>query len=79
MTSPAALSSACAFGRAKSRLPFPVPFRVYDETIRVMRAAVQKAELGQADMFAALKRLDGEARRVEDTSRSHATETLRLN
>jgi hypothetical protein len=30
-------------------------------------------------MFAALKRLDGEARRVEDTSRSHATETLRLN
>jgi hypothetical protein len=52
----------------KSRLPFPVPPRLYDETIRVMKAAVQKAKLGREDMLAALKRLDGEARRVE----SHA-------
>jgi hypothetical protein len=30
-----------------------------------MKAAVQRAKLGQDDMFAALKRLDDEARRVE--------------
>jgi uncharacterized protein len=49
----------------KDRHPFPVPLKVYDETIRVMKTAVQKAKLGQRDMLAALKRLDDEARRVE--------------
>ena len=49
----------------KDRHPFPVPIKVYDETIRVMKAGVQKAKLGQDDMLAALKRLDDEARRVE--------------
>ena len=49
----------------KDRHPFPVPLRVYDETIRVMKAAVQKARLGRDDMLAAVKRLDDEARRVE--------------
>jgi hypothetical protein len=49
----------------KDRHPFPVPLSVYDETIRVMKAAVRKAKLGQADMLAALKRLDDETRRVE--------------
>ena len=49
----------------KDRHPFPVPLKVYDETIRVMKAAVQKAKLGQEDMLAALNRLDDEARRVE--------------
>jgi uncharacterized protein len=49
----------------KDRHPFPVPLRVYDETIKVMRAAVQKAKLGRDDMLAAVKRLDDEARRVE--------------
>jgi hypothetical protein len=49
----------------KDRHPFPVPLKVYDETISVMKAAVQKAKLGQDDKLAALKRLDDEARRVE--------------
>jgi uncharacterized protein len=49
----------------KDRHPFPVPLKVYDETIRVMKAAVQKAKLGEDDRLAALKRLDDEARRVE--------------
>jgi hypothetical protein len=49
----------------KDRHPFSVPLSVYDETIRVMKAAVRKAKLGQADMLAALERLDDEARRVE--------------
>jgi len=42
-----------------------VPLKVYDETISVMKAAVEKARLGQDDRLAALKRLDDEARRVE--------------
>ena len=49
----------------KDRHPFPVPLKVYDETISVMKAAVEKAKLGQDDKLAALKRLDDEARRVE--------------
>ena len=49
----------------KDRHPFPVPLKVYDETISVMKVAVQKAKLGQDDELAALKRLDDEARRVE--------------
>ena len=31
----------------KDRHPFPVPLKVYDETIRVLKSAVQKAKLGQ--------------------------------
>jgi hypothetical protein len=48
--------------------PFPVPLKVYDETIRVMKKAVQKAKLGRDDRLAALKRLDDEARRLERLS-----------
>ena len=49
----------------KDRHPFPVPLKVYDETIAIMKTAVEKAKLGQDDKLAALKRLDDEARRVE--------------
>jgi hypothetical protein len=49
----------------KDRHPFPVPLKVYDETISVMKAAISKAKLGQDDKLGALKRLDDEARRVE--------------
>ena len=49
----------------KDRHPFPVPLKVYDETISVMKAAVGKAKLGEDDKLAALKRLDDAARRVE--------------
>jgi len=49
----------------KDRHPFPVPLRVYDETIKVMKMAVLKAKLGRDEMLAAIKRLDDEARRVE--------------
>jgi hypothetical protein len=47
--------------------PFPVPLRVYDETLRVMRAAVTAARLGNDERLAALRRLDAEARRLEGT------------
>jgi uncharacterized protein len=49
----------------KDRHPFPVPLKVYDETISVMKAALEKAKLGQDEKLAALKRLDDAARRVE--------------
>ncbi|HLY00398.1 MAG TPA: DUF763 domain-containing protein [Roseiarcus sp.] len=49
----------------KDRHPFPVPLKVYDETISVMKTAVQKAKLGRDDRLAALRRLDDEARLIE--------------
>jgi hypothetical protein len=42
-----------------------VPVKVYDETIRVLKTAVQKAKLGRDERLAAIKRLDDEARRLE--------------
>ena len=45
--------------------PFPVPLRVYDETIRVLKSAVQKARLGREEELGALQRLDQQARRIE--------------
>ena len=49
----------------KDRQPFPVPLRVYDETIRVLKSAVQNASLGREEELGALQRLDQQARRVE--------------
>jgi hypothetical protein len=49
----------------KDRHPYPVPLKVYDRTIAVMKSAVVKAGLGHSDELAALKRLDAEARRLE--------------
>jgi hypothetical protein len=49
----------------KDRHPFPVPVRVYDQTIRVLKSAVQKAKLGQQEELFALKRLDDQARSLE--------------
>ncbi|ESX97402.1 DUF763 domain-containing protein [Mesorhizobium sp. LNJC405B00] len=49
----------------KDRHPFPVPLKVYDETIAVLKSAVGKAKLGREEELGALKRLDGESRRLE--------------
>ena len=49
----------------KDRHPYPVPLKVYDHTITVLRTAVQKAKLGQTEELAAIKRLDEQARRLE--------------
>jgi hypothetical protein len=49
----------------KDRHPFPVPLEVYDQTIRVLKSAVAKAELGRDEELAALKRLDDQARELE--------------
>jgi hypothetical protein len=45
--------------------PYPVPLRIYDETIRVMKDAVAKAKLGVSDRLFAIQRLDAEVRRLE--------------
>ncbi len=45
--------------------PFPVPLRVYDETLGVLRRAVERAKLGNDDRMAAIRRLEDEARRLE--------------
>src|SRR5690606_33273685 len=49
--------------------PFPVPLHVYDETIRVLKSAVEHAKLGNGDKLAAIRRLDAEARNLERTAR----------
>src|SRR5690242_8509425 len=49
----------------KDRHPFPVPTRVYDHTIGVLKSAVENAKLGRDEQLAALKRLDEQARRLE--------------
>jgi hypothetical protein len=52
----------------KDRHPYPVPIKVYDETIRVLKSAVQQAKLGQEEEMQALKRLDDQARHLERTA-----------
>jgi hypothetical protein len=45
--------------------PFPVPTKVYDETISVLKTAVNKAKIGITDKTAAIKKLHEIAARAE--------------
>lgn len=45
--------------------PFPVPIKVYDETIAILQTAVQKAKVGQTDKKEAIRQLSELARTVE--------------
>lgn len=65
-TDPARFSLALG---GKDGHPYPVPLRVYDETLRVLRRAVDRARLGEDDRLAAVRRLDDEARRLESAAR----------
>jgi uncharacterized protein len=49
----------------KDRHPFPVPIKVFDETIRVLKTAVNNARLGRDEKLHTLKRLDAQARMLE--------------
>jgi uncharacterized protein len=60
----------------KDRHPFPVPLKVYDETIRVLKSAVHKARLGQDEELGALRRLDDEARKLERIATGPSVEEL---
>jgi uncharacterized protein len=72
-TDPARFSFALG---GKDRHPFPVPFRVYDETIRVLKTAVRNAKLGRDEELAALKRLDAQARLLERHAGGPSVEQL---
>jgi uncharacterized protein len=60
----------------KDRHPFPVPLKVYDETIGVLKSAVRKAKLGEREELDALKRLDDQARQLEQFAKEPSVEQL---
>jgi hypothetical protein len=60
----------------KDRHPFPVPIKVYDETISVLKSAVQNANLGRDEEMQALKRLDDQSRRLEQSARGPSLEAF---
>ncbi|WEJ98399.1 MAG: DUF763 domain-containing protein [Candidatus Sphingomonas phytovorans] len=49
----------------KDRHPYPVPIKVFDRTIAVMKDAVGKAKLGNDEKLAAIRRLDAQSRAME--------------
>jgi hypothetical protein len=56
--------------------PFPVPLKVYDQTISVLKSAVRKARLGEGEELAAIRRLDAQARALEATATGPSFETI---
>jgi len=56
--------------------PFPVPLRVYDQTIRTLKDAVARAKLGQGDRLHALRELDRQARALEGGATGPSLEQL---
>jgi hypothetical protein len=65
---PSRFSDPARFSMAhggKDGHPFPVPLRVYDETIRVLKSAVDRAKLGNSDKLSAIERLDAQSRVLE--------------
>jgi uncharacterized protein len=63
----------------KDRHPYPVPIKVYDETIHVMRSAIQKAKLGCDEETRALKRLDDQARLLESAAKGPSLDAFIAN
>jgi len=45
--------------------PYPVPLKVYDETIRVLKTALNQARIGNEDKLVAIRRLDEEAKKID--------------
>jgi len=60
----------------KDRHPFPVPIRVYDRTIAVMKSAIDAARLGNDEKLDAIRRLDEQARRLERTATGPSFDAL---
>jgi hypothetical protein len=56
--------------------PFPVPLCVYDQTISVLKKAVEQARLGRDEKLQALRRLDEQARRIEGSVSGPSLEAL---
>ncbi len=60
----------------KDRHPYPVPLKVYDRTITVMKTAVRKARLGHSEELSVIKRLDEQSRRLERFATGPSVEAL---
>jgi uncharacterized protein len=45
--------------------PFPVPLKVYDETINILKGSVEKAKIGNTDKHKAIQQLSLLAQRIE--------------
>jgi hypothetical protein len=60
----------------KDRHPFPVPTKVYDHTIGVLKSAVQNAKLGREEQLEAIRRLDVQARRLEAHAKGPSVDAL---
>ena len=52
--------------------PFPVPLRVYDQSISVLRRSLEAARLGHTDKLHGMRRLDGFTRMIEQRLEPHA-------
>jgi uncharacterized protein len=59
--------------------PFPVPLKVFDETIRLLKRAVDRAKLGSSEALAAIQRLDAQARMLESKASGPTFETFIAN
>jgi len=62
-TDPARFSFALG---GKDRHPFPVPLKTYDESLTVLRRALDSAKLGHTEKLDGFKRLDRLVRQVEE-------------
>jgi hypothetical protein len=60
----------------KDRHPYPVPLKVYDRTIDVLKRAVRNAKLGHSEELAAIRRLDEQARTLEQHASGPSVEAL---
>jgi uncharacterized protein len=60
----------------KDRHPYPVPLKVYDRTINVLKNAVTNARLGHSEKLAAIRRLDEQARQLERHAGGPSVEAL---
>jgi hypothetical protein len=60
----------------KDGQPFPVPLRVYDQTIRVLKDAITRARLGNDDRLAGLRELDRQARALEHDATGDSLESI---
>jgi hypothetical protein len=60
----------------KDGRPFPVPLRVYDRTIEILKSAVRHAKLGREEELSAIRRLDEQARLLEPFASGPSVEEL---
>jgi hypothetical protein len=56
----------------KDRHPFPVPLKTYDESLAVLRRALDAAKLGRSEKLDGFKRLDRMVRAVEERQQPEA-------